>query len=363
MHHRHPLSQLKGALTPLIASLTTHSLIFSIISYNYNNTLNTNFILTLLNIYYFFVTLNLRIYLLNFSLTTIPHSSDQIINSMLKLTTNRLPILLLTLDTTRLSLSRRTTQHRVAQHPIANTRNTYSHATRVCFRRRTIYLWMAQHPSANNTNTYRNTLETLLITSTQQSETLMTHLPASTSTTQTTNPVHHRTFGPAYSSDNAGDGPPSKRPTKEFFTSYTDHDLTNPTFQSNVIIPHEYLCDIIYDIIHGSTTLKENYDTSKQLCKTIITTLLTSPLLDNSYITHNKACVALTCTICHTLDITYNSPICIQIYLTLVSMVPNNSTPKHSSNTPLTHSSTEPTISSSSTTNCEKESLTDSSST
>ena len=40
-------------------------------------------------------------------------------------------------------------------------------------------------------------------------------------------------------------------------------------------------------------------------------------------------------------------------------MATNNSIPKHSSNTPLAHSSTEPTISSSSTTtNCEKESLT-----
>ena len=172
---------------------------------------------TQLNRLSYFLTLNFPIYLLKFSLsttTTISFFSYHIDNSTLKLTNNRLSVLLLSLDTILLSLSRRTTQHRVAQHPIADTTNTYTHATiRVCLRRRTIYLWMVPHPTANTTNTYRNTQEIILITSTRiQSETLtMTHFSASTSTTHTTNPVHS-TFGPAYSSDNAGDGPPSKRP-------------------------------------------------------------------------------------------------------------------------------------------------------
>ena len=257
MHHRHPFNQLKGGFHTTY--LQPH---YTLINFLYNLlqliiTYNTNLIFTQLNRLSYFLTLNFPIYLLNFSLstTTISFFSYHIDNSTLKLTNNKLSVLLLlSLDTILLSLSRRTTQHRVAQHPIADTTNTYTHATRrVCLRRRTIYLWMVPHPTANTTNTYRNTQEIILITSTIQSETLtMTHFSASTSTTHTTNPVHS-TFGPAYSSDNAGDGPPSKRPTKEFFTSYTDHDLTNPTFLSNVIMSNEYLCDIIYDILQGNT--------------------------------------------------------------------------------------------------------------
>ena len=58
-------------------------------------------------------------------------------------------------------------------------------------------------------------------------------------------------FGPAYSSDNAGDGPTTNTPHQTSFTNPTTNTLSN-------------ICEIIRSVMGGSTTLKEQHDTLKK---------------------------------------------------------------------------------------------------
>jgi hypothetical protein len=101
----------------------------------------------------------------------------------------------------------------------------------------------------------------------------------------------HNLFGPAYSSDNAGDGPTSSTHKKRTQNTTRKQRKADSTYNSHISTPLYQLHEIINDILDDNTTLAESYDTLQQLLETIHANIMTHyPLLYHTPITYNQAC-------------------------------------------------------------------------